>query len=122
MSIQNKIINIINVILLVSILTLSAYAHAADNTAVVNIKSIELRDTAHHAIFVNGAVPFEGCDLSDRAILIENVGSGRAMLGTAMLALGADKKVTIRVDGCTEINPGQTTLTAPRAVKMQIYK
>lgn len=112
---------IIKTITSISIFVISAYAYAGGNTSITNIDSLALRDSGHHTVFVQAAVPGQGCDLDDRAILVESDGSGQAMLGTLLVAISAEKPVLIQVDGCADTNPGTNILTAPKLIKVKIY-
>ena len=82
-------------------------------------RSIETRESGFHAVFLNVEVPDEGCDLTDRAIIVATTDGGRAMFNTALMAFVNGRRAVVRVDGCISLAPG-SSLTAPRAVKVQI--
>lgn len=93
----------------------------AGNSPSGGIRSIETRDSGFQAVYLTAAVPDESCDLADRAIIVSTTDAGRAMFDTAMMALVHAKAVIVRVDGCVSIAP-ETSLTAPRVIKVQIFR
>jgi hypothetical protein len=107
----------------------SSVSLGAGNTFYEKISSIESRYSGYHAIFMKSPVAqvtqntltAEGCVLSDRAILLESEPAAKAEFAMILTALALDKSVTIRVDGCTVIDPLQPQYTAPKIVKVQIY-
>ena len=114
---------IIKTILSISIFVISTYAYAFTDgtTSIIKSFELELRESGYHEIYGKFAIPTQGCDLDDRVILVESDGSGQAMLGTLLVAIGAEKSVLIQVDGCVESDPGMSALTAPKLVKVKIY-
>ena len=91
----------------------------AQNSPISGIRSIETRESGLYAVYLNVDVPDEGCDLMDRAIIVGTTDTGRAMFDTALTGLAQRRGALVRVEGCIPIGPG-SSLTAPRAVKVQI--
>lgn len=92
------------------------------NSSIDIIDTIESRDNGYHAIFLQGGVPDESCDLTDRAILANSSAGGQAMLDVALAALINHRSVILRVSGCSVISPDQAHLTAPSLKKVQIMR
>ena len=102
-------------------ISLVTNAHAAENTQSMKLFSIESRESGSHALYFTGSIPNQGCTLSDRAVIVESSPGGGTMLQVAFTALTTRQLVIARVDGCVPINPPDTTITAPKVTKLQIY-
>jgi len=106
---------------LISIFLLMSTTALAENTNQTYIESVETIYTGFHSIWLTGAIPSQGCTLSDRAVIDEQDIGGKAQLSASLTALSTGKKVVIGVSGCANIGVGNL-LTAPKVVKIQLNK
>lgn len=97
----------------------SGFDLKGQNSALTSVSAVETRDSGIHAIYLNDAIPDEGCDLTDRAIVLGTQDHGGAMLDAAMTALAYSRRVVVRVEGCSVLTPASKT-TAPRVVRILI--
>lgn len=105
-------------VLLLAVLSSAAFAGA--NSPVGNITNFVPRNSGYHSLFLDVAVPSQGCTSSDRGIIVESDAGGKAILASIMMAISGGNQVDIRVDGCAPINPAEVTDTAPKIVKVGI--
>jgi len=97
---------------LIAVLIANSCFAVATNSEKMSITSIESRESGQHDIYFNGAVPDQGCNLADRAILDESLTGGKSMFSVLLSAFVSGKDVAIRVDGC---------LSAPKIIKVQVF-
>lgn len=113
-----------NFILLAHFLTLgclfSTSSFAVGNTSPVKVLLLEARGSGYHAAYISGTIPNEGCILQDRAILYEEDTAGKTEFAMLLSAMLLNKNITLRVDGCSIVDPTQSQYTAPKIVKVLI--
>ncbi len=109
-------------LLMIMLCVMTGASFAGDNTAPVNIVTIESRESGYHSLFLSGAIPAQGCTNENRVIIVESGGGGsKMMLDVALAAFTTQTNVIVRVDGCTLLAPNENMeLTAPKVIKVQI--
>jgi hypothetical protein len=94
--------------------------YSAGNSLPSKITSIETRQSGYHSVYLNNAIPNEGCGLQDRAVLVESDASSKLLYATLLAAVVAGYDVIIRVSGCVSIDTGATIqYWAPKIIKIQ---
>lgn len=108
-------------ILLASLACISlTVAVAAENSPIGNITNFVPRNNGFHSVFIDVAIPNQGCTTADRGIIVESDTGGKTLLATTMMAISGGNQIDLRVSGCAPINPAETADTAPRIVKIGI--
>jgi hypothetical protein len=95
-----------------------------NNTSPSLIVAIDTRDSGFNAIYLNVAIPSQGCTNEDRVIIDTGNTGGLLMFSTALGALKIGKQVSVRVVGCVSLNPTDplgASMTAPRVVRVSTY-
>ncbi len=94
----------------------------AVNTVPAFVESLETRDTGYHAVYLSESVPSQNCTLPDRAVVDENDVGSKTQFSALLAALASGKKVVVGVDGCVQIGVDSPATTAPRVVKVHLYR
>jgi hypothetical protein len=100
---------------------MSFAAFAAGNSAFGTIAYYETRGSGSHSLYLNTAVPtVDGCQIAGRGVVVDSDAGAKTMSAMIFFALGNGKQVSVRVDGCTAVNPGVDATTAPKIVNVQL--
>jgi len=91
------------------------------NSDASTITQIEARDCGFTAIYLNTALPDEGCTRTDRAIIVASQDSENNLFSTATTAFIHEIRVFVRVEGCVGITPGSKT-TAPLVIRIAMQR
>ena len=85
------------------------------------ILALQAEGVGYHTLFIgNGLVPDEGCDQTDRAIIVGAADEGEALFEAALMAKVRTRPVQLVVEGCAVLRPGSMT-TAPQVVRLLVF-
>ena len=95
--------------------------HGAEDAPQSLVRKVETRFHGIHSVYIDEAIPDQGCDLSDRAVVntVEDPG-GLLMVEVAKDALLWNKNIIMRIDGCVPFN--RVGATAPRIIRLEIRR
>ena len=109
------------ILLVIYMLLAGAVWAAPENSLVGNITSLVSRSSGYHSVFLDVAIPAQGCTYSDRGVIKEADVGGRTLLATILVAISNGNQVDFRVSGCAPLNPDENAYTAPKIVKVGIH-